>query len=147
MTRCYPLIAIVLGRDKESVNVYLNSSTPLMISRIHATIKATTDGALLVSQGVNGVIVNGVAVQKHHLRAGDVIVFGGAGAGTKAGVAVKNPQSELRYEYVAAAPTPAPIAAPQAQQEPSFAPVQPEIASRRGFSHKLHLCHQCLITW
>ena len=115
--------------------MFLNSSTPLMISRIHATIKTTSEGgALLVSQGVNGVIVNGIVVQKQHLQVGDIIVFGGAGAGTKVGVSVKNPQSELRYEFVAA-PTPKP--APSSAPTPAIELIR-ECAYFHHYSEKLY---------
>ena len=52
------------GRDAASASVFIDSQVPRMISRIHATINVTRSSGqpvfTITSQGMNGILVNGV---------------------------------------------------------------------------------------
>jgi hypothetical protein len=113
--------ATVFGRDKDGVDVVIDSATPKIISRNHATIKQAEGSGeyILTSLGINGVLVNQVAVGKvgvvqlFHLICqavlafGDIIVFGGAGANTKPGTKMTaKSKSELQYRFEVVPPRP-----------------------------------------
>lgn len=81
---------MLVGRG-DTCDIVLNSRrTPQMISRCHAVIHKEETGFALVDQGsLNGVLVNGEAVQSHRpLVNGDVITFG-----------VPSPQPEFDYIF------------------------------------------------
>merc|ERR1711862_625602 len=73
-----PLPDFLIGRNPKSANLTLDSSlVPNMISRKHARILSTDEGVEVVDcESLNGTWVNGVQVNRHHLRQGDVLVIG-----------------------------------------------------------------------
>ncbi|KAM6992262.1 E3 ubiquitin-protein ligase rnf8 [Tautogolabrus adspersus] len=79
--RLFDNTEITIGRGVDVTYQLLSSSCPLMISRLHCTVKQRDDGQWTVTdrKSLNGVWVNGNRIpseESHHLRLGDSIQLG-----------------------------------------------------------------------
>ncbi|XP_058470405.1 E3 ubiquitin-protein ligase rnf8 isoform X2 [Solea solea] len=86
--RLFENTEITIGRGVDVTYQLLSPSCPLMISRLHCTIKQNTDGQWTVTdkKSLNGVWVNGKRIpaeEVHQLRLGDSIQLGVPLSGSK----------------------------------------------------------------
>jgi hypothetical protein len=89
-----------IGRSAAHADVVMDSTvSPRMISRMHAQVTRMDNQYFIQCTGMNGMLVNSVKRKKCLLQAGDVVVFGGAGAQTSEGSVISNLQSELVYVF------------------------------------------------
>ncbi|XP_062415500.1 E3 ubiquitin-protein ligase rnf8 isoform X3 [Pungitius pungitius] len=109
---------IRIGRGLDVTHQLLSPSCPLMISRLHCTIKQSEDGQWTVTdeKSLNGVWVNGnriPAEEAHQLRLGDSIQLGVPVTGTEVEfdyIFVQRPLRDIKH-YLAKGPKESPKAA------------------------------------